>query len=317
MNAKQFFTFILLLSSLSCFSQGNGWITNKTTGCKYFTDTNSSIRTVKWNGACLNKFVNGKGTLQVYEKTKLIFTYTGNCLNGHISGNGKITYVDGTIYNGEWKNDKYEGKGQLYLPDGSKYDCTWEKGYKIGRGCYFDKAGNMIVKTFSNNGTVEVNTGSLVNTKTNSNSISKTSSSTKSIPSSTSSSSSKPKNASFYAKAFNDPFKGFYTNIPIEISLKLKLNNDFSIKGTIEVTQIAEKKSYDTKSSISGKYNKENNEIRFDDFPALYYNEEYEEYNWKFISATATIYRDADKEGCFAIKGKDIEGGEFLISSCY
>lgn len=35
--------------------------------------------------------------------------YEGSFQNGHISGQGTMTYSDGTIKSGTWKNDEFVG----------------------------------------------------------------------------------------------------------------------------------------------------------------------------------------------------------------
>jgi len=40
-------------------------------------------------------------------------------------GKGKLSWVDGSLYEGEWKNDMSNGKGRLIHSDGDVYEGEW------------------------------------------------------------------------------------------------------------------------------------------------------------------------------------------------
>ena len=87
MKTKTLFLAILVSGSLYCLAQ-EGWITDKNGGCKSYTFSNASTRTMKWDGACVNGYINGQGRCDVYEGDKLIYTYIGNTINGKFNGQG-------------------------------------------------------------------------------------------------------------------------------------------------------------------------------------------------------------------------------------
>ena len=37
-------------------------------------------------------------------------------------GRGKLSWVDGSLYEGEWKNDKMEGNGKIVNPNLNSYE---------------------------------------------------------------------------------------------------------------------------------------------------------------------------------------------------
>ena len=43
-------------------------------------------------------------------------------------GSGKMTFVSGVVYEGQWKYDKMSGYGTLKLPDGAIQEGTWREG---------------------------------------------------------------------------------------------------------------------------------------------------------------------------------------------
>ena len=51
-------------------------------------------------------------------------------------GNGVYTFVDRTVYIGEWKNDKYHGIGTMTYPDGRQYSGEWKNGLMNGNGTF-------------------------------------------------------------------------------------------------------------------------------------------------------------------------------------
>lgn len=44
------------------------------------------------------------------------------------SGDGKLTYKNGDVYDGEWKNDMFNGEGIFKDHFGNIYDGHWKDG---------------------------------------------------------------------------------------------------------------------------------------------------------------------------------------------
>ena len=57
-----------------------------------------------------------------------------NNKNYKLEGNGKITFSDGSIYEGEWKNGQMSGQGKLNSKDGKVYEGSFVDGEKMGKG---------------------------------------------------------------------------------------------------------------------------------------------------------------------------------------
>ena len=51
-------------------------------------------------------------------------------------GQGKFTWDDGRIYEGEYVDDKKHGHGKFIWPDGKIYDGSWADGRQHGTGFY-------------------------------------------------------------------------------------------------------------------------------------------------------------------------------------
>ncbi len=56
-------------------------------------------------------------------------------------GKGKLVWVDGRSYDGEYEYDKKYGYGTFTWPDGRKYSGYWKDGKQHGRGEYYLASG--------------------------------------------------------------------------------------------------------------------------------------------------------------------------------
>lgn len=67
-----------------------------------------------------------------------IGNYKG-CFNcGNLEGIGRFEYLDGSIYDGDWKDNKKHGRGKLLEQEGDVvYNGDWENDKKHGRGTFF------------------------------------------------------------------------------------------------------------------------------------------------------------------------------------
>jgi hypothetical protein len=60
-------------------------------------------------------------------------SYEGGFKNGKKNGFGRMTYRDGTVYEGEFKDNAIDGKGK-YTTKAHQWDGTWKEGYLEGEG---------------------------------------------------------------------------------------------------------------------------------------------------------------------------------------
>lgn len=51
-------------------------------------------------------------------------------------GNGKYTWKDGRMYEGEYENDRKHGYGVYTWNDGKQYEGHWKNGKQDGEGIY-------------------------------------------------------------------------------------------------------------------------------------------------------------------------------------
>jgi hypothetical protein len=77
--------------------------------------------------------------------------YEGDCKSGRRHGNGTCIYADGSRYEGQWKDDMTHGKGKITYPVGESYEGDWMYNDYYGKGtfCYAD--GTRYVGGWENN----------------------------------------------------------------------------------------------------------------------------------------------------------------------
>jgi hypothetical protein len=69
--------------------------------------------------------------------------YEGDFANGNFEGKGSYSFGTG-MYEGEWKAGKYHGKGFLLNADGSSYTGSFEAGLQHGEGEEFRADGTQV-----------------------------------------------------------------------------------------------------------------------------------------------------------------------------
>jgi hypothetical protein len=69
--------------------------------------------------------------------------YEGDIQGGKRHGQGIWVRPDGTKYNGQWQNDKPNGQGTINWPDGRKYIGEWKEGKRHGYGSDISADGKM------------------------------------------------------------------------------------------------------------------------------------------------------------------------------
>ena len=116
------------------------WLDNKKHGKGVFQYVNGAIYTGDW----FKDLRQGKGKIQFLPGTYIEEYYEGEWHNDDKHGEGTYVYRkdEGTIYAGSWRRNKREGVGKISYIDGSYYRGDFVKEKMHGRGIYIGVDGS-------------------------------------------------------------------------------------------------------------------------------------------------------------------------------
>lgn len=86
----------------------------------------------------------GKGRISYFDGS----SYEGDLVLNQRDGQGVETLKSGMVYDGDWVNDVKHGEGTLKYPDGKIIKTFWDNGRKHGDGVVIDPKGNESKVTF-------------------------------------------------------------------------------------------------------------------------------------------------------------------------
>ncbi|PNY04144.1 phosphatidylinositol-4-phosphate 5-kinase [Trifolium pratense] len=75
----------------------------------------------------------------------------GNVFDGIRHDNGKYTWSNGTIYEGDWVDGKMAGKGLIIFPSGNKYEGEFSGNWYHGKGTHTWKDGRIYIGDWEKN----------------------------------------------------------------------------------------------------------------------------------------------------------------------
>ncbi|KAL3694806.1 hypothetical protein R1sor_008457 [Riccia sorocarpa] len=74
--------------------------------------------------------------------------YKGRCLAGLPDGKGRLSFSDGSFYDGQWKQGKRVGAGTFYFANGDLYQGTWKGDVVHGKGWMYYHNGDRLHADF-------------------------------------------------------------------------------------------------------------------------------------------------------------------------
>ena len=80
--------------------------------------------------------------------------YEGDWVDDIMVGKGKFISADGNVYEGDWVDDKMTGKGNFKFASGDSYEGDWLCGMRTGKGKFTYGNGNVYEGGFLNNASV-------------------------------------------------------------------------------------------------------------------------------------------------------------------
>ena len=82
--------------------------------------------------------------------------YVGQAEGGIPNGWGNAQYLDGKLYDGEWKDGKFHGRGKEFYPDGTlEFEGEFKEGLRDGYGKAYLHDGKLIYEGKWKNGEQE------------------------------------------------------------------------------------------------------------------------------------------------------------------
>lgn len=74
--------------------------------------------------------------------------YRGRCCGGLPEGKGRLTYADGSFYDGLWKKGKQTGAGSFYYANGDVFQGCWRDDQMHGKGWLYFHTGDRLYSDF-------------------------------------------------------------------------------------------------------------------------------------------------------------------------
>lgn len=86
----------------------------------------------QYTGELKNNKPNGRGTFDAINSSGQRWSYTGEFLDGHFSGDGKTTWESGRIQEGKYRDDEMSGRGKTIYPNGISMEGNHTKNLADG-----------------------------------------------------------------------------------------------------------------------------------------------------------------------------------------
>ena len=106
---------------------------------------------------------NAKG--EMHGQGKITFAngdvYEGQCEANNYQGQGKFTYASGNVYEGQWEADEKHGQGKYTFADGNVYEGQFEANKKHGQGKKTSASGKSLEGQWQNGKQVGLHKGFL------------------------------------------------------------------------------------------------------------------------------------------------------------
>jgi hypothetical protein len=110
------------------------WLADPSTGCRIWNPFPLPDETIKWDGACVDGFAHGRGTVRWFESGKLMATDQGEFRRGKLNGFAVLVYSDGMRFEGNFEDHLPHGQGTLRTKTGEVFSGQWSYGcFRDGR----------------------------------------------------------------------------------------------------------------------------------------------------------------------------------------
>lgn len=145
-QAVPLFIILFFVVRFSGDTENAGWIFDKESSCKFFTQRNAENRSFTWTGSCVDGFADGKGILIMLEHGFEYFRFEGELNKGRAEGPGKLVMLDGDTFEGYYRNGLANGQGRFYYDEGDYYEGNFKDGRWSGQGTYWYEPKSELLK---------------------------------------------------------------------------------------------------------------------------------------------------------------------------
>ena len=114
---------------------GPNWIVVENQACQVHKPNLKPGDTVTWTGACVDGKASGEGRF-TWRGDHGENVYQGEFLEGKLHGRGVYRWAVGACYDGELRDGMQHGSGTQTWPGHSRYRGEWRDGKRHGRGTY-------------------------------------------------------------------------------------------------------------------------------------------------------------------------------------
>lgn len=119
---------------------GPDWSMTDNQDCQVWNYGEAELEPFTWSGACVDGKVSGNGRLAFLDGD---YVYEGTMSAGMIDGHGTIVSSDGHHYEGSWVDGEPHGRGNEVLPSGEQYEGEYQHGKRHGHGLYKTVSGDV------------------------------------------------------------------------------------------------------------------------------------------------------------------------------
>lgn len=135
--------FLFFVAINMSFAQEGKYVKVKNKDCLYYSTSNGWK--YEWKGKCKNGYLNGEGSLNVYDSDgELDYTYKGGMIMGKENGECKL-YEDGILHTiGNYKNGIETGEWKAYYENGKlQAEGKYENGEQSGEWRVYYESGKL------------------------------------------------------------------------------------------------------------------------------------------------------------------------------
>ena len=121
---------------------GTDWSFVEDQSCQVWNYGYRSLEPFTWSGACVDGRASGEGRLTISNGR---IVYEGTVRNGRMHGYGTTVHSDGNRHEGQFRDGQPNGQGTKHYANGDRYEGEFRAGKRHGRGSFHSAGGGAVV----------------------------------------------------------------------------------------------------------------------------------------------------------------------------